>query len=158
VVAARRSAGVLLYRLARPGSPELLIAHMGGPFWRRRDARAWSIPKGEYEPDEDPLAAARREFTEELGAAPPAAGYRPLGAVTAAGGKIITIFAAEGDLDADQIVSNTFELEWPRGSGRVRAFPEVDRAMWAAPAVARDKLVQSQVVFVDRLLELVAGG
>jgi predicted NUDIX family NTP pyrophosphohydrolase len=157
-VAAKRSAGILLYRMARPGLPELLIAHMGGPFWSRRDARAWSIPKGEYEAGEDPLAAAVREFAEELGTAPPGDGYRSLGEARAAVGKVITIFAVEGDMDADHIVSNTFDLEWPRGSGRVRAFPEVDRAMWASPQVAREKLVAGQVVFVDRLLDLLVAG
>jgi predicted NUDIX family NTP pyrophosphohydrolase len=148
----RRSAGLLLFR-RRGEDVELLVAHMGGPFWARKDAHAWSIPKGEFEEGEDPIAAARREFAEELGASPPGGDPVDLGEVRQSGGKRVHVWAVEGDLDADAIVSNTFEIEWPRGSARMQAFPEVDRAAWVAPDVAREKLVKGQVAFVDRLLE-----
>lgn len=146
---ARLSAGLLLYR--RRPQLEVLIGHMGGPFWARKDAAAWSIPKGEYEPGEDALAAARREFTEELGSPPPPGDTLDLGAVRQSGGKVVTVWATEGDFDAATAVSNTFELEWPRGSGRLQSFPEIDRAAWFAIDVARDKLVRGQLAFLDRL-------
>lgn len=152
-----RSAGILLYRFTAPGAPLLLIAHMGGPFWSRQDDGAWSIPKGEYGADETPTAAAIREFTEEIGIVPPAGDFQPLGDIRTSRGKIITIFAVEGAVDLDKMVPGTFSMEWPRGSGRQREFPEVDRAMWATPEEARVKLVPSQAVFVDRLLKLLAG-
>ncbi|MGF7239116.1 MAG: NUDIX domain-containing protein [Frankia sp.] len=152
-----RSAGILLYRFAAPGAPLLLIAHMGGPFWSRKDDGAWSIPKGEYEPDETPTAAAIREFTEEIGIVPPVGPFQPLGDIRTSRGKAITIFAVEGTVDLDDMVPGTFTMEWPRGSGREQAFPEVDRAMWATPDEARVKLVPSQAVYVDRLLDLLAG-
>ena len=113
---------------------EVWIAHMGGPFWARKDARAWSIPKGEYLDDEDPLAAAQREFAEEMGTPAPSADYLPLGAFRQPSGKVITVFAAESDFAPEQIVSNTFALEWPKGSGTVRNYPEVDGAKWSRSA------------------------
>jgi len=125
------SAGLLLYRRANQGGEvvlEVLLAHMGGPFWARKDRGAWSIPKGEYGPGEDPLAAAKREFEEELGSAPPSVRYRALGSVSQPGRKLVTAWAAESDFDAAGAVSNTFDLEWPPGSGQVRSFPEIDRA------------------------------
>ena len=151
------SAGLLLYR--RTGqdgqiAPEVLLAHMGGPFWARKDDGAWSIPKGEYEPGEDPFAAARREFEEELGSAPPSAEYRDLGSVRQGGGKLVTAWAAEADFDAAGAVSNTFELEWPRGSGRMRSFPEIDRAAWFSVEVARARLLRGQQPLIARLLRL----
>jgi predicted NUDIX family NTP pyrophosphohydrolase len=150
------SAGLLLHRPAATG-PELLLGHMGGPFWARKDDGAWSIPKGEHGPDEDPQAAAVREFTEELGAPPPAGPLRPLGTTRPrGGGKTVTVFALQADFDAEHITPGTFELEWPPRSGRVRAFPEIDRAAWFAPDAARRKLVRGQVEFVDRLLQLLA--
>ncbi|HWM59986.1 MAG TPA: NUDIX domain-containing protein [Pseudonocardia sp.] len=150
------SAGLLLHRAAAVG-PELLLGHMGGPFWARKDEGAWSIPKGEHRPDEDPQAAAVREFTEELGAPPPPGPLVPLGTVRQKGGaKAVTVFALHGDFDADDITPGTFELEWPPRSGRMRSFPEIDRAAWFAPDAARRKLVGGQVEFVDRLLELIA--
>ncbi|MCW2658686.1 MAG: hydrolase [Jatrophihabitans sp.] len=145
------SAGLLLYRRTDP-QVEVLLGHMGGPFWAKKDVGAWSIPKGEYADDEDPLAAARREFEEELGTAPPdEAAYQPLGDVRQRGGKVVTVWAVEGDLDASTIVSNTFEMEWPPKSGRRQAFPEIDRADWFDLASARPKVVGGQVEFLDRL-------
>lgn len=124
---------------------------MGGPYWARKDDGAWSIPKGEYDGDEDALGAARREFAEELGSPPPEHGYLELGEVRQASGKRVTAWAVEGDLDADAIVSNVFELEWPPRSGRRQSFPEIDRAAWFDLDAARPKLVKGQVEFLDRL-------
>ncbi|MGY1662233.1 NUDIX domain-containing protein [Geodermatophilus sp. SYSU D00705] len=152
----RTSAGVLLYRV-RPGGVEVLIGHMGGPFWARKDDRAWSIPKGEYGDGEDPLAVARREFEEELGSPVPADALVPLGEVRQSGGKRLSVWAAEGDLDAAACRSNTVELEWPPRSGRVQEFPEIDRAAWLPVEEARAKLVAAQVAFLDRLLERLPG-
>jgi len=143
----KRSAGILLHRRG-----EVLLVHPGGPFWAKRDDGAWSIPKGEYEDGEDPQAAARREFEEELGSAlPDDAELRPLGEVKQKNGKVVVCWAAEGDLDATAAHSNTFEMEWPPRSGRRQAFPEIDRAEWFPLARARDKLVPAQAAFVDRL-------
>jgi predicted NUDIX family NTP pyrophosphohydrolase len=150
---ARLSAGLLLYR-RRGREIEVLLAHMGGPFWSRKDAGAWSLPKGEYEGDEEPLAAARREFAEELGLPAPAGRALDLGTIKQAGGKVVQAWALEGDLDTDAVRSNSFELEWPRGSGTVQSFPEVDRAAWFDLQSARVKLVKGQVGFLERLSEL----
>jgi predicted NUDIX family NTP pyrophosphohydrolase len=147
------SAGVLLWRRGAEGV-EVLIGHMGGPFWARKDDAAWSLPKGEHGPEEDPLAAALREFAEELGSPVPATDLVPLGSVRQSGGKMLTAWAAEGDLDADAITSGTFSLEWPPRSGRVQEFPEIDRAAWVTVDVARTKLVTGQVPLLDRLLEV----
>jgi predicted NUDIX family NTP pyrophosphohydrolase len=146
----RTSAGVLLYRRAADGV-EVLIGHMGGPFWAKKDAGGWSIPKGEYEPGEEAFAVALREFEEELGSPCPASEFTTLGEVRASG-KVLTVWAAEGDLDATACVSNTFELEWPPRSGRIQEFPEIDRAAWVDPDTAREKLVKGQLPFLDRLL------
>jgi predicted NUDIX family NTP pyrophosphohydrolase len=148
----KTSAALLLYRHGGDGL-EVLIAHMGGPFWARKDAGAWSIPKGEFTDDEEPLAAARREFAEEMGSPPPDGEVAALGTVKQSGGKSVTTFAVEGDFDLDGFRSNTFELEWPRGSGKVQEFPEVDRAAWVSVAVAREKLVKGQVPVMDALVE-----
>ena len=129
--------------------------HPGGPFWARKDDGAWSIPKGEYGPGEEPLAVAHREFEEELGSPVPAADLVPLGDVRG-GAKVLTMWAAEGDLDATACRSNTFELEWPPRSGRVQEFPEVDRAAWVTVDEARTKLVRGQVPLLDRLLDVLA--
>lgn len=145
-----RSAGILLYRGAGD-TLEVLVVHPGGPFWRRRDAGAWSIPKGEYGPDEAPLQAARREFTEELGVPIPAGDPIDLGEVRLKSGKLIRAWALAGDLDAEAITSNTFTAEWPPRSGRRQEFPEVDRAAWFSPAAAREKLNPAQAALVDRL-------
>jgi len=145
------SAGVLLYRV-HEGVVEVLIAHPGGPFWARKDDGAWSIPKGEYADAEDPWVAAQREFVEELGLAVPAGPRTDLGSTKQPGGKVVTAFAVHADLDVTYARSNTFELEWPKGSGTVRNFPEVDRVAWLPVAQARVKLLQGQRVFLDRLM------
>lgn len=147
-----RSAGTLLYQV-HDGVLKVLVAHMGGPFWARKDERAWSIPKGEYDEGEDPRAAAAREFHEEMGSPLPAGELRELGTVTQSGGKRITAYALSADFDTSTVHSNHFEMEWPRGSGRMRNFPEVDRAEWVDCAVARRKLVAAQVAFLDRLID-----
>jgi predicted NUDIX family NTP pyrophosphohydrolase len=152
----RRSAGILLYRLAG-GAPEVLLVHPGGPFWARKDAGVWSIPKGEYEEGEDPRACALREFEEETGSALPESRLIDLGEVSQKSGKLVTAWAAEGDLDADAIESNTFTMEWPPRSGRTAEFPEVDRAAWFE-AEAREKLNAAQAEFLDRLMERLGGG
>ncbi len=151
------SAGILLYRRANPGGLEVWIAHMGGPFWARKDAHAWSVPKGEYSGDEDPLAAALREFAEEMGSPAPPADYQPLGQFRQPSGKIITVFTAEQDFQPEQIVSNTFPLEWPKGSGRIQHYPEIDDARWFPEAEARLKLVKGQLPVLDALAEHVRG-
>jgi len=128
--------------------------HPGGPFWAKRDDGAWSIPKGEYTDDEDPEAAARREFAEELGSRlPESAELRDLGEVKQKNGKVVVAYAAAGDLDTSTVHSNTFEMEWPPRSGRRQAFPEIDRAEWFALAQAREKLLPAQAAFLDRLEE-----
>jgi predicted NUDIX family NTP pyrophosphohydrolase len=150
----KRSAGVLLYRRTSDGTLELLIAHMGGPFWKNKDAGGWSIPKGELDPGDETLAAARREFEEELGSPLPPVDLVELGEVEQGSGKRVVVFAGEADFDADSATSNTFTLEWPRGSGRQQEFPEIDRAAWVRADEARVKLVKAQAQFVDRLFEL----
>jgi predicted NUDIX family NTP pyrophosphohydrolase len=154
-MAGRRSAGILLFRRAAAdrGRVEVLLGHMGGPFWENRDAGAWTVPKGEYDPAEDPLEAAKREFEEELGLPPPTAKLVDLGYVRQSGGKVVSVWAAEGDLDPGDVVPGTFELEWPKGSGRVRRFPEVDRVAWLDLKVAKEKIVAAQRVFLDRLAD-----
>jgi predicted NUDIX family NTP pyrophosphohydrolase len=153
-MATRTSAGILLYRRGAAGF-EVLLGHMGGPFWATKDDGAWSLPKGEHGPDEEPLAVARREFEEELGSPVPAADLVPLGECRVTRVKVLTMWAAEGDLDAGTCRSNTFELEWPPRSGRMQEFPEIDRAAWFPVDEAREKLVKGQVPFLDRLLERV---
>ncbi len=145
-----RSAGLLLYRVGDDGV-QVLIGHMGGPFWARKDAGAWSIPKGEHGPEEDPHAAAVREFTEELGTPPPDGPELPLGTVQQRGGKSVTAWARRGDLDVTTISSSTFELEWPPRSGRRQSFPELDRARWYPLPQARGLVVAAQVELLDRL-------
>src|SRR4051812_3633172 len=150
---ARTSAGVLLYRRAGDGV-EVLIGHMGGPFWAKKDAHGWSIPKGEVEDGEEAFAVALREFAEELGSACPASDFTPLGEVKASG-KTLTVWAAEGDLDATACVSNTLEIGWPPRSGRGQEFPEIDRAEWVALEGAGEKRGRAQLPSLDRLAELV---
>ena len=152
----RRSAGLLLHRPSDTGQ-QLLLVHMGGPLWAGKDAGAWSLPKGEYTDTEDPYAAARREFVEELGSQPPDAVPVPLGEVRQSGGKIVLAWGLVGDLDVATVRSNHFELEWPPRSGRIQRYPEVDRAAWFAPADARVRLVSAQAAFVDRLLQALDG-
>jgi predicted NUDIX family NTP pyrophosphohydrolase len=156
----KRSAALLLYRRSADGGHEqgelqVLVAHMGGPFWANKQARAWSIPKGEYEEQEDPLAAARREFTEEMGEPPPGGEVLELGECRQPSGKVITTFAVEGDFDLSRFHSNTFELEWPKGSGVMREFPEVDSADWMSLDRAADMLVKGQVPILDALRQRV---
>lgn len=156
---ARISAGLLLWR--RSSEPtaniEVLIVHPGGPFWARKQQGAWSILKGEFDPDsEDAREAARREFAEELGTAPPPEPWLDIGDTKLKSGKRIVAFAAAGDLDVEAIESNTFELEWPRGSGTMIDIAEVDEARWVDPATAQELLNPAQSVFVDRLIAAVA--
>jgi predicted NUDIX family NTP pyrophosphohydrolase len=151
----RTSAGLLLYRRGGSGL-EVLIGHMGGPFWARKDDAAWSVPKGEYGAGELAFAVALREFEEELGSPAPATDFLPLGEIRQAGGKVLTVWAAEGDLDAAAARSNTFTVEWPPRSGRLQEFPEIDRAAWMTVDAARTKLVRGQVALLDRLIAVVA--
>jgi predicted NUDIX family NTP pyrophosphohydrolase len=148
----RRSAGILLHRGSRDAL-EVLLVHPGGPAWKGRDRGAWSIPKGEYAPGEDPLAAARREFAEELGSDPPDSTAHDLGEVRQRSGKVVRAWAIEGDLDATAIHSNTFLFEWPPRSGKRIEIPEVDRAEWFAVDEAREKINPGQVPLLDRLLD-----
>ncbi len=150
VRSARRSAGLVLFRGAG-ADLELLLVHPGGPVWARRDLGAWSIPKGEYGDDEDPLAAARREFEEELGSPPPRGTTFDLGEIRQKSGKAVRAWALAGDLDADAIQSNTFAMQWPPKSGQMHEFPEVDRAGWFALGQAREKVNPAQVPLLDRL-------
>ena len=155
-MARRHSAGILLFR-RRAGGPEVLLGHMGGPFWARKDVGAWSVPKGEYDQGEEPVAAARREFQEELGLPVPAGDLVALGSVTQSGGKVVTVWAVEADLDPDLVVPGTFEMEWPKGSGRVQQFPEIDRAAWFGLEEARERIVAGQRDFLDRLSSVALG-
>lgn len=147
---AGRSAGLLLFRRSGHGV-EVLLGHMGGPFFARRDAGAWSVPKGEYEPGETAWDAARREFEEELGLPPPEGEAVPLGEITQTNGKIVTVWAVEADLDTATVVPGTFTMEWPRGSGRIQEFPELDRVEWLPVDRARALLIKAQTAFLDRL-------
>lgn len=144
------SAGLLLYR-RRGGETEVLIGHPGGPFWARRDDGAWSIPKGEYTAAEDPWEAARREFAEELGCPAPQGPRLDLGTVKQPSGKMLTVFAVAADLDITKVRSNTFTLEWPKGSGRLQQFPELDRVAWLPLAEADIKLLKGHRIFLERL-------
>jgi predicted NUDIX family NTP pyrophosphohydrolase len=153
----QRSAGILLHR-RRGDEPEVLLVHPGGPFWSRRDLGAWSIPKGEYEPGDDPLEAALREFQEELGVAPPEGPVRDLGEVRQRSGKHVRAWSLAGDLDESLITSNTFPLEWPPRSGRMIEAPEVDRAEWFTLERAREKINPAQAELLDRLAEAERAG
>jgi predicted NUDIX family NTP pyrophosphohydrolase len=145
------SAGLLVYRISRTGVLEILAVHPGGPLWAKKDDGVWSIPKGEVDGDAEPEATADREFAEELGTAPPPGPRLDLGEITQRSGKRVRAWAVAGDLDVSVVRSNTFDLEWPRGSGRMVAFPEVDRAAWFTVAVARQKLIEAQGPLLDRL-------
>ncbi|GGU95681.1 DNA mismatch repair protein MutT [Streptomyces litmocidini] len=147
----KRSAGLLVFRRTAAGGVEVLIGHMGGPFWSSREESAWSIPKGEYEPDETPEAAARREFQEELGLPAPDGAWFALGEARQRNGKLVTMWAVEGDLDPAEVVPGTFVMEWPPRSGVREAFPEIDRVGWFTPEAAAPLLVSGQRVFLERL-------
>ncbi|MBR0993048.1 NUDIX domain-containing protein [Bradyrhizobium japonicum] len=149
-----KSAGIIAYRKRR--QLEILLVHPGGPFWRNKDLGAWSIPKGEYADDEDAETAARREFAEELGIEP-SVPLIALGEVKQRGGKMVTAFAAQLDIDVSGIRSNTFEMEWPPRSGKRQVFPEVDRAEWFTLEAAREKINAGQRPLLDRLAELAGG-
>lgn len=150
----RRSGGLLVYRrTAGTGEVEVFLGHMGGPYWTGKHKRAWSVPKGEYVGDEEPLAAALREFIEETSLPVPPGTPTPLGMLRQRSGKEVTVFALEGDLDADAAVSNTFKMMWPPRSGQWREFPEMDRFLWVDLDTARELLVAGQVPFLDRLME-----
>lgn len=153
----RPSAGVVLFRRTS-GGLEILLAHMGGPYWAAKDEGAWSIPKGEYDEDETPWETARREFAEEIGRPLPE-GTVPveLGEITQRGGKVVTAFGVEGDIDPDTASSNTFQLEWPPRSGQMRSFPEVDRVAWFTPDVAAGKALAGQAELFERLSARLAG-
>jgi predicted NUDIX family NTP pyrophosphohydrolase len=150
---AKHSAGLLMYRRLPGGPVEVLLAHPGGPYWRSKDAGAWTLPKGEFEEGEDGLACAMREFREETGCAPKPP-FAALGEIRQKSGKRVSAWSFEGDLDPAYLESNTFEMEWPPRSGRLREFPEVDRVAWYGLAEARDKLLPAQVPFIDRLVEV----
>ncbi len=147
-----RSAGIVLHRWTED-QLEILLVHPGGPVWARRDAGAWSIPKGEYEPDEEPLAAARREFAEELGSPAPQGPPIDLGEVRQKSGKRVHAWGLAGDLDVRRVQSNLFTMQWPPRSGRMQVFPEVDRAQWLKLEAAREKINPAQATFLDRLVE-----
>ena len=148
---AKRSAGILLFRQVS-AEVEVLLGHMGGPFWAKKDAGAWTVVKGEYEPSEEPRAAARREFAEELGLPAPEGEYVDLGEVRQSGGKTVTVWAVAGDLDPAAVVPGTFEMEWPPRSGRTARFPEVDRGQWFGAAEALRRILPSQAPIVEELL------
>jgi predicted NUDIX family NTP pyrophosphohydrolase len=143
----------LLFHRQPGGEVRVMLVHMGGPFWAKKDAGAWSIPKGEYDLGDDPLQTARREFAEELGTPPPSGETIDLGEIKQRGGKRVRAWAVRAYMDASDITSNTFEMEWPRGSGRMQRFPEIDRAGWFDLATARSKLVQGQVALLDVLAD-----
>jgi predicted NUDIX family NTP pyrophosphohydrolase len=153
-MSSKRSGGILLYR-RRAASLEVLLVHPGGPFWSKKDDGAWFIPKGELTEGEEPLAAARREFREELGSDPPAGEPLALGTVTNKSGKLIYAWALEGELDVQSIQSNTFSLEWPPRSGRIREFPEVDRASFFSLEAAAIKIHSAELPLLERLATLV---
>jgi predicted NUDIX family NTP pyrophosphohydrolase len=150
----KASAGILLWR-RRENGLEVFVAHMGGPFWARKDAAAWSIPKGEYDADEDALAAARREFGEEIGVPAPDHDYVLLGEFRQSSGKVVTAFTAQSEFEVAEVHSNTFPVEWPPRSGRIQEFPEIDRAQWMTVADAAWRLVKGQVPLLDALAEAI---
>jgi predicted NUDIX family NTP pyrophosphohydrolase len=151
----RHSGGILLWRM-RKGRPEVLLGHPGGPLFAKKDADTWSVLKGEIEPGEDPLRVARREFEEETGQSPPDGEALELGEITQKGGKLVSAWALEGELDPALAVSNTFEMEWPPHSGRFAEFPEIDRVEWFDLGTARSKIKAAQIPFLERLEESVA--
>ena len=154
----RRSAGLLLYRRAADGGIEVLLAHPGGPIWAKRDEGAWTVPKGEFHDGEEAWAVAQREFEEETGHPPPGGDPVELGEIRQKGGKLVEAWALEGDLDPATASSNTFPLEWPPRSGRWMTVPEIDRVDWFAPDAARRRIKDTQIPFIDRLLDAIDRG
>jgi predicted NUDIX family NTP pyrophosphohydrolase len=152
-MAKRNAAGLLLYR--RRGEPEIFLVHPGGPFWAKKDAGAWSLPKGEIGESEDPLQAAKREFTEETGF-PIAGEFQPLEPLKQSGGKVVHVWAIEADCDPSQVRSNLFSMEWPPKSGKTQKFPEVDRAAWFNIPEARKRILAGQIGFIDQLISVLA--
>jgi predicted NUDIX family NTP pyrophosphohydrolase len=152
----KKSAGILMYRYVE-NAFEVLLVHPGGPFWSKRDVGAWSIPKGEFGPNEDPETSAKREFAEELGIQPEG-DLLPLGEIRQRGGKVVIAFALRGNFDVSVLRSNTFEIEWPPRSGKVESFPEVDRAEWFDLTAARDKIIEGQRPFLDRIIRVCHAG
>jgi predicted NUDIX family NTP pyrophosphohydrolase len=150
----KKSAGLLLYRADPDAGIEVLLVHPGGPFWRKKDEGAWTIPKGEFDDREEPLAAARREFKEELGWPPPAGDYLELKPIKQKGGKIVHAWAVRGEFDPLTLESNKFTCEWPPNSKRMQEFPEVDRAEWFTPETAKRKILAAQASLIDQLIEL----
>lgn len=150
-VMAKQSAGLLMFRRG-PENTEVLLLHMGGPFWEKKDLASWSLPKGEYAEGEDSFAAAVREFEEETGLRPEGK-FSSLGPIRQPSGKVVTAWAFEGDCDPSTIRSNLFTMEWPKGSGKIRQFPEIDRGEWFTLAVARRKILKGQIGFLERLAE-----
>lgn len=150
----KKSAGLLMFRREPQGTLQVLLAHPGGPYWRGRDAGAWTLPKGEYQEPEEPLAAALREWDEETGF-PTQGPFLPLGDVTLKSGKRITAWAFEGNCDPGALQCDMFEMEWPRHSGRMQHFPELDRAEWFDIDEARSRINETQSAFLDRLEQLV---
>lgn len=149
---AKQSAGILLYRLTG-NELEVLLVHPGGPFWAKKDKGAWSVPKGEFTDDEEPFVAAKREFGEELGCSAPNGEYIDLGSIKQSGGKMVYVWAVQGDLDPATVKSNTFRIEWPPKSGQEQAFPEVDKALWVTLDEAEVKLLKGQLPFLGTLIE-----
>jgi predicted NUDIX family NTP pyrophosphohydrolase len=147
---AKLSAGLLMYRINSKGRPECFLVHMGGPFWAKKDKGAWTIPKGEYDPDEDPFESAKREFKEETGFNAEGE-FVELTPVKQSGGKEVRAWAFKGDADPDDIESNTFEMEWPPRSGKKQAFPEIDKASWFSPEEAKEKIIKAQQGLIDEL-------
>lgn len=148
----KSSAGILLYR-GTGKDVEVLLVHPGGPFWANKDLGSWSIPKGEFEEGEEPLAAAKREFEEEIGSPPPDGDYQPLGEAKQASGKIVYAFALASDFNLERFQSNMFQMEWPPKSGQKQEFPENDKAAWTPLAVAKQRVVKGQVGFIGQLAE-----
>ena len=154
-MAKKKSAGLLLYRENSDGL-EVLLVHPGGPFWQKKDDGAWTIPKGEFDDGEDPLQAAKREFEEETGAAPPDGEFIPLEPVRQPSGKTVHAWAINGDFDPAKLRSNMFPMEWPPNTGKLQQFPEIDRAAWLTPEIAKRKILKGQVPFIDELLTVAA--
>jgi predicted NUDIX family NTP pyrophosphohydrolase len=144
-----KSAGILLYR--RSGGLEIFLVHPGGPYWKNKEAGAWTIPKGEFTDEEDPLSAAKREFLEETGSPPPEGNYIELTPIKQKAGKLIYAWAAEGDIDAANITSNTYRQEWPYKSGKWQSFPEVDKAAWFSVDEAKERINTAQAALIEEL-------